>query len=337
MKKTLAFLLTVCMIAALFAFGPAAAYADDAPTFEFKFSISQGATDPTATFAQQMIDEIYEKTGGHVIMELHVGGELGSISEVNELIASGAYMLNYTGSDGFVGVVPELAILNSQYCLSDPDQMLVLMDSDWYAEQVETLARDGNVRLLTLNWFTGFRHFATKFPVETLADFAGKNMRVADSAAAIAFAKAIGTSPVVTSKNEVYTGMSNGMLDCFENPLNGIFAGSYFEVADYVVLTKHLVSCGGICMNEEIFQSMPEEYQTAILEAAYNAGLAYQEYSLNSEEEARAKLEDAGMTVIEFSPEAMEEFRTAASAMYQDPSLGFSQELYDEIQSIIRG
>ena len=336
MKKTLALMMAICLIASMCLFGPIKAYADDAPTYEFKFSISQGATDPTAIYAQQMIDEIYEKTDGHVIMELHVGGELGSISEVNELIASGAYMLNYTGSDGFVGVVPELAILNSQYCLSEPDQMLKLMDSDWYKNQVKTLAENGDVRLLTLNWFTGFRHFATKFPAEKLADFAGKNMRVADSAAAIAFAKAIGTSPVVTSKNEVYTGMSNGMLDCFENPLNGIYSGSYFEVAKYVVLTKHLVSCGGICMNEGIFQSMPEEYQTAILEAAYNAGLSYQEYSLSSEDAARAKLEEAGMTIIEFTPEAMEEFRTAASAMYQDPSLGFSKELYDNIQDIIK-
>lgn len=354
MKKIIALVMTLCMLLALCACGSTAPKSDPAPAtqstaqaepekkeepapkFEFKMSIAQGATDPTATYSQQFIDEVSEKTNGNVTIELHVGGELGSINEVNELIAQGAAMINYTGSDGFTATNPELAILNSQYCLSDPDQMDKLMASDWYKGQIEQLAEKGNVRLLTLNWFTGFRHFATKFSVETLADFSGKNMRVADSAAAIAFAKAIGTSPVVTTKNEVYTGMSNGMLDCFENPLNGILSGSYNEVADYVVLTKHLVSCGGICMNEQIFQSMPEAYQQAILEAAVNAGLSYKEYSLSSEAAARAALEEKGMTIVEFSPEAMEEFKTAASAMYEDSSLGFSKDLYDTIQAIIK-
>lgn len=331
MKKILAFVLVLAMVFCL----TATAFADKKPAYEFKFSVSQGATDPTTKYAQQMADEIFEKTNGDVVIEVHPGGELGSINEVNELIAAGAYMLNYTGSDGFTAYVPELAILNSQYCLSDPVQMDKLMESDWYKTQVETLASQGNTRLLTLNWFTGFRHFATKFPVETLADFTGKNMRVADSAAAIAFAKALGMSPVVTTKNEVYTGMSNGMLDAFENPLNGILSGSYYEVADYVVLTKHLVSCGGIAMNEGIFKSMPEEYQTAILEAAYNAGVAYKEYSLGTEADAQQALADAGMTIVEFTDEAMAEFKAAAAEMYNDPTLGFTKELYDTIQSII--
>ena len=335
MKKILALTLALCILFALYA---TSASADGKkPTYSFKFAITAAPTDPQAKFAQMMIDEIEEKTNGDVAIELHTSGELGSINDVNEMIAQGASMINYTGCDAFNATVPDLAILNCQFCLSNPDQMTTLMNSDWYKDQIETLASKGNVRLLTNNWFTGYRHFATKFPVSTASDFAGKNMRVADAAALIAFSKAIGCAPIVTVWNETYTGLSNGMLDCCECPLASLWASSIQEVTDYIVLTGHLVSCGGISMNEEIFKSMPEEYQEIFLNAAYNAGEAYKEDSLMSQEETLKLFVDAGKTIVTLSDEEQAAFKARAAEMYKDPALGFPEGLYETIQEIIAG
>ena len=109
MKKLIVILLSVCLVLSLAASASAA-------TYEFKFSITQSATDPIAIYAQQMIDEIQEKTNNDVVIELHPNGELGAINDVNEMIAMGAKMINYTGSDAFTATVPELAILNCQFC-----------------------------------------------------------------------------------------------------------------------------------------------------------------------------------------------------------------------------
>lgn len=354
MKRMLALTLALCMIFALCACGQQTTPADPAtpadsaapaasetptektePTYSFKFAITAAPTDPQATFAQMMIDEIEEKTNGDVAIELHTSGELGSINDVNEMIAQGAALINYTGVDAFNATVPDLAILNCQFCLSDPDQMTKVMASDWYKEQTETLAEEGNIRLLTNNWFTGYRHFATKFPVSTAADFKGKNMRVADAAALIAFSKAIGCAPVVTSWNETYTGLSNGMLDCCECPLASLWASSIQEVTDCIVLTGHLVSCGGIAMNEDIFKSMPEEYQEIFVNAAMAAGDAYKENSLKSQEECLQLFVDAGKTIVTLSDEEQAAFKASAANMYKDPSLGFPEGLYEMIQEII--
>lgn len=334
MKRTLAIVLALCMVFALCA---VSASADKKPSYSFKFALTAAPTDPQVTFAQQMIDEIVEKTNGDVAIELHANGELGAINDVNEMIAQGAAMINYTGVDAFNATVPDLGILNCQFCLSNPDQMAAVMASDWYNEQVDTLAANGNVRLLTNNWFTGYRHFATKFSVDSVDSFAGKQMRVADAAGLIAFSKAIGCTPVVTNWNETYTGLSNGMLDCCECPLSSLWASSIQEVTDYIVLTGHLVSNGGICMNEEIFKSMPEEYQQIFLEAAFNAGESYKENSLSAQEETLKLFVDAGLTIVEFDDDQAAALREKASAMYADPALGFSDGLYDMIQEIIAG
>lgn len=329
MKKLIVILLSVCLVLSLAASASAA-------TYEFKFSITQSATDPIAIYAQQMIDEIQEKTNNDVVIELHPNGELGAINDVNEMIAMGAKMINYTGSDAFTSTVPELAILNCQFCLSDPAQMAKVQESDWYKDQVEVLAKQGNVRLLTLNWFTGYRHFISKFPINTVDDLSGKQMRVADNAALPAFARALGASPVVTNWNETYTALSQGMVDCAEAPLSTLYNSSLQEVTQYLTLTGHLVSCGGICMNEGIFESMPEEYQKIFLEAAWNAGEAFKENSMGVEAEYTGKFEAAGLKITKIEGEAKEAFIKKASAMYADPALGFPQGLFEKIQEIIK-
>ena len=353
MKKLLALILALSMVFALCACGSSAepteapktevssnsgeteAQADEMPYYNFKFSITQASTDPIAIYAQQMIDEIYEKSDGHIQIELHANGELGAINDVNELIAQGAEIINYTGADAFNATVPDLAILNCQYCLSDPAQMKLVHESDWYKDQVETLAANGNVRMLSYNWFTGYRHFISTFPINTVEDLNGKQMRVADAAALIAFSKALGCSPVVTNWNETYTALSQGMVDCAEAPLGTLYSSSLQEVTKYLTLTGHLVSCGGIVMNEEIFAGMPEEYQQIMLEASWNAGEAFGENSLTLEEEYISKFEAAGIEVITIDDATLQAFIDKASAMYSDPSLGFSEGLFEQIQEII--
>lgn len=331
MKKALSLVMVLCMVLGLCA----VANADELPTYSFKFSITQSSTDPIATYAQQMIDEIQEKTDGHVTIVLHPNGELGAINDVNEMIAMGAEIINYTGCDAFNATVPDLAILNCQFCLSDPAQMKLVKESDWYKGQIDTLAANGNVRLLTYNWFTGFRHFVSNFPINTVEDLNGKQMRVADAAALIAFSKALGCSPVVTNWNETYTALSQGMVDCAEAPLSTLYTSSLQEVTKYLTLTGHLVSCGGICMNEKIFAGMPEEYQKIFVDAAWNAGEAFMQDSLSLEEQYIGKFEEAGLTITRIEGEAKQAFIDKASAMYADPALGFTPGLFDQIQAII--
>ena len=90
-------------------------------------------------------------------------------------------------------------------------------------------------------------------------------------------------------------------------------------------------------MNEELFKSMPEEYQEIFLNAAYAAGEAFKEDSLNAQGEALKLFEDAGKTIVTLSDEEQAAFKAKAANMYKDPALGFPEGLYEMIQEIIAG
>ena len=101
------------------------------------------------------MDEVTEKTNGAVTFEFHPNGELGTINDVCEQISRGASIIAYAGPDAFMATAPDLAILNSQYCLTDASQIDLINDSDWFKGQVDNLAANGNARILSWNYFTG--------------------------------------------------------------------------------------------------------------------------------------------------------------------------------------
>ena len=350
MKKILALLLAAIMVLSMAACGAeevpateaapaaqggetAAAPTEAAPTFNFKVSITQSTTDPMATYTQQWMDEVTEKTNGAVTFEFYPNGELGTINDVCEQIARGAAIIAYAGPDAYMSIAPDMAILNSQYCLTNADQIDAVNQSEWFQGQCELLAA-GNVHCLGWNYFTGYRHFLSKEPIETVEDLSGVQVRVADSAAAIAFIKSLGASPVVTNWNEVYSSLSTNIVTAAEAPLATLYSSSLQEVAKYCTLSNHLVSTGMMVLPEDIFNSMPAEYQQILTDAVYQAGTDFTAYNLNSEAEYQAKMEEAGVTFI--TPDVAS-FAAKASTMYSSGDLSFTPGLYEEIQAIIAG
>ncbi len=329
MKKLMAMLLTGVMVFGMTACGEKK---EEKKTYNFKVSITQAPTDPLAVYTQQWMDEVTEKTDGAITFEFHPNGELGTINDVCEQISRGASIIAYAGPDAFSAAAPDLAILNSQYCLTSADQIDAINESDWFKEQADLLAKEGNTRILSWNFFTGYRHILSKTPIETPDDLNGVQIRVADSPAAIAFVKTLGCSPVVTNWNEVYSSLSTNIVTACEAPLATLYSSSLQEVAQYCTLTNHLVSTGMMVIPEDIFSSMPEEYQQILLDAVYRAGADFTAYSLSSEAEYRQKMEAAGVTFIEPDVNA---FAQKVAAMYTSGDLSFSEGLYEEIQKII--
>ena len=299
-------------------------------TYTFKVSITQSSTDPLATYTQQWIKEVEEKTDGAVKLEFYPNGELGTINDVCEQVARGAAIIAYAGPDAYPTIAPDMAILNSQYCLTDASQIDAINNSDWFKEQ-NALLEKGGVHCLGWNYFTGYRHILCKKAIYTVDDLKGVQLRVATQPAAV-FAEALGCNPIITNWNEVYSALSTNMINAAEAPLATLYSSSLQEVAKYCTLTNHLVSTGMMVVSSDRFNELPPEYQKILSEAVYKAGSDFTKYSLETEAEYKAKMEAAGVAFI--TPDVAS-FAKKASSMYTSGKLPFSDGLYEKIQAII--
>lgn len=295
----------------------------------FKVSLTQSSTDPLTKFVTEMCDELNETMAGVATFEVHANGELGTLADVTEMAQRGAAVITWSGIDYFNAVAPELGILNAQYALSSADQIQAVNDSDWYKEQVKLVAEGADLKLMGWNWFSGYRHMISSFPINHPDDIAGLKMRVADSPALIAFSKALNTAPIITNWNEVYNGLSQGMVDFAEAPLSTLYASSLFEVADHIALTYNTVSVPIPVMSQDLFDSLPAEYQEILWDTFWAYGEKFTEDSLNSEADYIEKFKAEGVTFTEPDVPA---FIAEAADMFEELNM---VDAYNTVQEII--
>lgn len=141
-------------------------------------------------------------------------------------------------------------------------------------------------------------------PVRTLADIAGRKVRMPGSAHSN-WAKSAGAVPVNVASSEMYGGLEKGQLDCASNGANELRTRSLWEVAKYVTTVQLGVYYAGCeyCINRGFWAGLAAEDRRVMLDtiatAMVRTGLGYQAL-------AREVLEEApqhGVTLLEPAPD----------------------------------
>ena len=110
---------------------------------------------------------------------------------------------------------------------------------------------------------------------------------------------ALGAQPTPMAFSEVFTSLQNGTIAAQENPLALIQSASFNEVQSHVNLTEHVRGWIYLTVAEQVWQQIPEEDQTHLLEAAAVAQEFEREQFLKDEDLIRADLEAKGMAFVE--------------------------------------
>jgi len=117
----------------------------------------------------------------------------------------------------------------------------------------------------------GTRNMVFKKPLKTMDDLRGKLMRVMGSPiqSRVFGAAGMRTSPVAYL--ETYNAIKAGVVDGCEGEAAVLPAQKFYEVAPYVILTRHNFTIRPLCFGEKRFQSLPKSLQDAILKAGQEA------------------------------------------------------------------
>ena len=105
----------------------------------------------------------------------------------------------------------------------------------------------------------------------TPADMSGIKLRMPGGESWQFLGKAIGANPVPIAYPEVYTALQTGVIDGQDNPLPNDKAMKFYEVTDQIVLTGHNVGFGMLIMSADRFDSLSEEQQQTLRDAAEKA------------------------------------------------------------------
>ena len=319
MKKLITLLLALAMVLSLAACGSKDTPAPDgqntpAATYKIKLGTTGNEEHQSTIAANFFKEKVEELTNGAVTVEIYPNSQLGSEREMAEGVKLGTLEMTIVTTDGTLPAwVPETQVLSIPYLLTSKEVAYEVLDA--FCE-------------------LGFRHFTTnKREITCAADMKGQSIRVQEAPIWFALTDSLGATATPVAFNELYTALSQGMVDGQENPIPSIASSKFYEVQKYMCLDGHTYGAESILINLDYYNNLPAEIQTAIDEAAAYAG-EQQRAAVSANEAAQLQqIKDAGVIVCE-DPD-IASFQEATADLYLRPEVQaiVSPELTEMVRS----
>src|SRR5699024_570693 len=287
--------------------------------FKIKFAGTQPDEHPTSRTQNKFKEIVEEKSDGKIEVDVYTNGALGDNEELNEAVQDGSVSIVY-GTTAYMGSnfeskfnIFELPFIINQ---SNVDKAFELMDT----EIGETLSED-----LTEHGFKvigygrqGFRHVTSnKGPINNVEDLKGLDIRLQPNDTHLKAFKELGANPSSLGFAELYSALQQGVMDAQENPVDIIYENNFYEVQDYLSLTNHVFAFTGMFMNNDLFESMPDDLQDIVLDAGKEAADFQRELSEEVEDDYIELLSEE-LEINEVSDESLESFQEAMKPIYKD-------------------
>lgn len=361
MKRTLALLLAVVMMASLFA---GCGKTEPAPTEAPKATEAQAAAteaveteaaDPYAdmepvtfniatsykdgsdyiTTLQAACDTITEKTNGKINFTIYTSNQLGSVADCTEMMLNGANVMVGLGMANLSSYVKEAAIPGYPYVVNNYEELSNLFNSNWWEEIKARLISEWNM-VPVMCFSVGYRNAIGSVPVKTAEDIKGNIFRIGLGTVGQDFVTACGGTPTTTSAfSECYSALQTNMFELCEADCELLYTSALYEVADYLSVTHHMTNPCMFAVHSDYWNQIPEEYQAIMLEELDKAGSEiWNTYSVK-ENEWIQKFAEAGTTVVYNEEVDIDSFKAVIPAIME--AQGISGAEYDRVAAAVAG
>ncbi|MCL7939288.1 TRAP transporter substrate-binding protein [Halomonas sp. ATCH28] len=294
-------------------FGISQAQAAD---FNFTFAHVLIEETPNGQAALRFKEEVEEKSDGRISIEVLPAAQVGGDVEIIEQIQMGLVDIGIPPTATLGNFEPRMQILDLPFLLPDYDTMVEVLDGDVGREILDTLEDDNMVGVNF--WGAGFRHITNNVrPIETPEDLAEIRMRTMQAPIIISTYENLGANATAMAFTEVYNGLQQGVVEGQENPLANIYTMRFYEVQDYLSLTNHAYHAYAAVMNQNAWDSLPEDLQQVMVEAFDNGRDASRELTLQDEGRILEEIEGE-IAINEITDEARAAFIEASMPVHEE-------------------
>ena len=247
-------------------------------------------------------EKVEELSGGTIAIDLQASGVLGSENDVLDSMLGGGSDINISRISAFALTsygAKKSTLLSIPYTFENREHYWKFVDSD-LSQQFLDESYEAGIGVKGLFYGEeGFRHFFTKDPVNTVADFKGKKIRVSNDPVMTGMVTGLGANPTVVSMNELYSALQTGVVDGAEQPIANYKSNAFPEVANNMILDGHTLGAIEIVITSDSWDALTEEQQGWLTEAGKYAGQVNREISQQKEDDVLAELKADGCNVVE--------------------------------------
>lgn len=263
-----------------------------------RFGYEAPRSDSQHAAAKKFNELLKEKTKGEIKLSLFPDSTLGNAQTMIAGVRGGTIDLEMSGSPNFSGLVSNLNVIDIPFIFKDRAHVYKVLDGEIGQGLLKEL-EDKGLKGLAF-WDVGFRSFTnSKHPVKTPDDIKGLKVRTNQNPMYIQAFTLLGGNPVPMPLSELYTALETRAVDAQEHPVGIVWSSKLYEVQKYLTLTNHGYTPLLLVMNKAKFDALSPELQTAMLEAAKEAGAYQRDLNEKNEKEIIENMKKAGIEVIE--------------------------------------
>ncbi|HOX11455.1 MAG TPA: DctP family TRAP transporter solute-binding subunit [Spirochaetales bacterium] len=326
------------LVIAIFLIAAAALSAQD-KTYTIRFNTVASPSDIQVEAMNKFAEVATALSGGKLDVKVFHSGQLGDQKTALLGVMKGSLEMACDASPAWladIGSYPEIGVLEVAYLFRDIDHMYRVLNGPVGQKYWDTLAAKSGIRVLDA-WYLGTRELSlTKKagPVRTPADLKPLKIRWPNSEAWLDVGRSLGANPTPMGFGEVYMALKTGTIDGQDNPIPTSYAEKFLEVAQYIVLTDHMLGYVTPVINEKLWKEMPENYRFYIKQALTVARFYMNQKVMEEEATLIGKAQkEYGIQVIVPDKKA---FMDNAKKYYSDPKFAkrFGDGAYAKIQAV---
>lgn len=279
-------------------------------------------------------------SGGRIEVTVSPASQLGGLKEGLEQAKGGVIQVAQGDETSMDAFYKPMLILSTPYLFNDDEEGRMFLETDLFRSMNDSMAKESGLRLLAAASY-GFRNFTNSVrPIKSVEDMAGLRIRVPPSPMSLEMVKAMGGSPTPIPWEELYGAMQQKVVDGEENPTGIVLDYSFYQVQKYLTVDQHQLGLNTMVINEDFFQSLPDELKVVVMKGAKMAqATEYGVRNYQARVSAIDQLEEKGMEVYFPTPEERATFRDAAVGpvrAYLDQELGadFVQQAFATVDQV---
>jgi tripartite ATP-independent transporter DctP family solute receptor len=285
-----------------------------AQEFKLRFATSVASTQEASykemeAFAKRVKD----RSNGRLELQLFPGEQLGAQKKVNEMISSGANIMNMTDYGQMGQFVPDAGVLAGPYIFGSLEQANKLFRSPVFKDVSDRLEQKG-IKVIMADGLFGARHMIADRPIRKPDDLKGMTMRVPPSPIMVETFKAFGARPTEIPFAELYSALQSNVANGAEMPFGSVWGSKLHEVRKVMSRTNHQIMYTTWVTSSNFFKGLPADLQQILLEEGRRSAENLTKATVSQDEQFANQLRSAGVQII--SDVDVPAFQKASAGVY---------------------
>jgi TRAP-type C4-dicarboxylate transport system substrate-binding protein len=199
-------------------------------------------------------------------IEIYPASQLGQIPRMVEGVALGTIESFVTPTSFLVSVEPRFQVFDAIGVFSSPEHLNKVLQDPAFRKRALAIGEEKGLKGIGI-FFNSPIIVLARRPIQSLADFNGKKIRVFGTPLQIEPMKKLGASPVPMAFGEVIAALQNGTVDGMLAGMPVLTPMKFYDVAKNVTEIHPSIVTSIQVVNKRWFDGLPPEIQSAMLAA----------------------------------------------------------------------